>query len=377
MTTSTVSSSREEWPHWVNADPRLTGRQEAADESWFPGDESLGDQAAQLAARVGVKPFYWQWIALRKILSRRPDGTWCHPDVLALTTRQCGKSELIIHRLIFGLFVLGETQVLSCQRWVTAESIYKRLKAIIESRPSLYRRLAKDPSSSSSRAVIELKSGASLAIGVRSGDLGRGYSAVDLCVFDESYDLTEAEVAALTGAQLSSPNAQTIYASTPAVWEKHSNCQVLSDLRRLGQKRQSDLYFSEWAAPADAPRDSPETWRLASPSYGVIQKERDVRRMLLRPQLRRPARYGTQTFWAGAIGRQMIPKSAPLSAQKSGHQWSTRRPSSSARSRSRWTARKTERLGRLQRLKEPPKDAFIWKLVPTNTFRRMLKRSRS
>jgi len=27
-------------------------------------------------------------------------------------------------------------------------------------------------------------------------------------------------------------------------------------------------------------RDDPEAWRLASPSYGVIQKERDVRRML-------------------------------------------------------------------------------------------------
>ena len=99
-------------------------------------------------------------------------------------------------------------------------------------------------------------------------------------MFDESYDLTEAEVAALTGAQLSSPNAQTIYASTPAVWEKHSNCQVLSDMRRLGQQRQPDLYFAEWAAPKDAPREHPESWRLASPSFGVIQKERDVSRML-------------------------------------------------------------------------------------------------
>src|SRR5258708_2563522 len=49
---------------------------------------------------------------------------------------------------------------------------------------------------------------------------------------------------------------------------------------RLGQQRQADLYFSEFAAPKDAPRGDPETWRLASPSYGVIQKERDVRRML-------------------------------------------------------------------------------------------------
>jgi hypothetical protein len=55
---------------------------------------------------------------------------------------------------------------------------------------------------------------------------------------------------------------------------------VLTDLRRLGQERQADLYFAEWCAPADAGRDDPETWRIASPSFGVIQKERDVRRML-------------------------------------------------------------------------------------------------
>ena len=281
MTSSTDSDGSETgWPLWVNASPRLTGRQEPADQSWFEGDERDGDRAAELARRAGVRTLPWQWLALRKILSRRPDGLFTHPDVLLLATRQSGKSEVLIHRLIFGLYVLGETQVLSAQRWVTAESVYRRLKAIIESQPSLQKRLAKDPSASSSRAVIELKSGASVALGVRSGDLGRGLSAVDLVCFDESYNLTEQEVSALTGAQLASPNSQTIYTSTPPVWEAHPNCQVLTDMRRLGQQRQPDLYFAEWRAPTDLARDDPEAWRLASPSFGVIQKERDVARML-------------------------------------------------------------------------------------------------
>jgi hypothetical protein len=282
MTISSTDSDESEtgWPAWVNASPRLTGRQEPADQSWFEGDERDGDRAAELARRAGVLCLPWQWIALRKILSRRDDGLFSHPDCLMLATRQSGKSQVMLLRLIFGLFVLGERQVYSAQRWVTAESIYKRLKAIIESQPSLQKRLAKDPSSSSSRAVIELKSGAVLALGVRSGDLGRGYDDLSLVVLDECYNLSEVEVSALTGAQLSAANPQTIYTSTPPVWEKHPNCQVLSDLRRLGQARQPDLYFAEWGAPRDAPRDDPETWRLASPSYGVIQKERDIRRML-------------------------------------------------------------------------------------------------
>lgn len=70
-----------------------------------------------------------------------------------------------------------------------------------------------------------------------------GMDAVDLVIFDEAYELTEAEVAALAGAQLSAPNAQTIYASTPAVWEKHSNCNVLSDMRPARPAAPARLVF--------------------------------------------------------------------------------------------------------------------------------------
>jgi len=276
----TTTSQESDWPTWVNAPPRLTGRQEPADESSFDGDENDGDRAARLGAVVGVKPFPWQWIALRKTLSRRPDELWTHPDVVLLGTRQGGRTQIALLRMIFGLFVLNERTIYSSQRWITAESTYRRLKAVIESRPSLARRLARDPAVLSSRAVIELRSGATVSLGVRSPDLGRGLDHIDLVVFDEAYNLTEPEVAALTGAQLASPNAQTIYTSTPPVWEVHPNCQVLNDLRRLGQERQPDLYFAEWGAPRDMDRGHPETWRLASPSFGVIQKERDLRRML-------------------------------------------------------------------------------------------------
>jgi hypothetical protein len=120
---------------------------------------------------------------------------------------------------------------------------------------------------------------ACVALGVRSGDLGRGLDSIDLVVLDECYNLTEVEVAALAGSQLASPNSQTIYTSTPPVQDEHPNCHVLAGLRRQGQARQPDLYFAEWRAPEGLDRGDPETWRLASPSYGVIQKERDVQRL--------------------------------------------------------------------------------------------------
>ncbi len=269
----------EEWPAWVGAWPRLTGRQEPEAQSSFDGDESEGDRAATLAARVGMRMLPWQWISLRQILSRRVDGLWTHPDVVLICPRQGGKTLIIIVRILFGLFVLNESIIYSAQRWVTAEAVFKRLKAIIEKRPSLYRRLAKDPTSSSSRAEITLRSGASVSLGVRSGDLGRGLDRIDLVIFDEAYNLTEDEVGALAGSQLASPSSQTIYASTAPVQDRHPNCFVLAGMRRLGLAGAPDLYYAEWRAPEGMSRDDPEAWRLANPSYGVIQKARDLERI--------------------------------------------------------------------------------------------------
>jgi hypothetical protein len=256
-----------------------TGRQEPHFESAFDGDESDGERAVKLATRAGVKPMPWQRQALGRILSRRPDGSWTHPDVVLISPRQSGKSEILVWRLLFGLFVIGERQVYSAQRWVTAASVFRRMKATIEARPSLMRRLARPPTSSSSRAVIELKSGATIQLGVRSGDLGRGLDAVDLVVFDESYNLRETEVSALAGAQLSAANAQTIYASTAAVWQQQPNCQVLSDMRRLGQAGQPDLYYAEFCAEDGMPLDDPATWAYANPSFGLLAKQRDIARL--------------------------------------------------------------------------------------------------
>jgi hypothetical protein len=256
-----------------------SGRQQPHFESAFDGDETDGERAVKLATRAGVRPMQWQRQALGRILSRRPDGSWTHPDVVLISPRQSGKSELLCWRLIFGLFVSGERQVYSAQRFVTADSVFRRMRATIESRPSLYRRLLKPPTSSSSRAVIELSNGASVQLGVRSGDLGRGLDAVDLVVFDEAYNLRETEVSALAGAQLSSANNQTIYASTAAVYSQQPNCQVLSDMLKLGLAHQADLYLAEFCAEDGMPLDDPATWAYANPSFGLLAKPRDISRL--------------------------------------------------------------------------------------------------
>jgi hypothetical protein len=276
QTTSTIS----EWPYFVGEWPRLTGRQAPAFQSAFDGDESLGDSAAKLAYKIGMRQMPFQWQTTRKILSRQPDSLWTHPDVCIICVRQVGKTEIALATIIFGLFALDERIIFSGQRWLTSERVFQRLKSVIERRPSLYRRLAKDPTTSSSRAYIELKSGASITLGVRSGDLGRGVDRVDRLVIDESYSLTDPELGALAPTQLASKNPQTIYLSTPVDFETQPNCQVIAGIRRKGYAREPGLYFAEWGAKEGMARDEPSTWAYAIPSYGEIHTEAKVRSLL-------------------------------------------------------------------------------------------------
>lgn len=271
------------WPAWVSAPKRLKGRQ---DPEWWhgaEGDESDGDEASKLGANVGLKPLPWQWWGLRKMLSRRPDGLWTHPDVVYTVARQNGKTLILILRILFGFFVLNETIVYSAQRWLTARDVIKRFDQVLKAFPALAARIV-HTEKEGFRKTYRLASGAELQLGVRGGDLGRGLTKVDLVIFDEAYNLQEDEVSALTGAQRASDNPQTIYTSTPAVQTKHPHCQVLADMLRNGEREEEDLFVAVWAAPKPktkleliAARNDRHMWAQGNPSLGVVISERTLK----------------------------------------------------------------------------------------------------
>lgn len=229
---------------------------------------------------------------VRCIKVDRPDGLFLAGRDLMPTHN----TEVVVRRILFGLFVLGETGVYSAQRGQTADAVFARVVDVIKANPELWGAVVEGPTGGKAgRGDVTVRSIdgtiAHLRCGVRSTDLGRGLDQIDLVVFDEAYNLTPAEVAALTGAQMASPNAQTIYTSTAPVASVHMFCDIFAGLRDLGLKgyrnpeeRDGDLHYSEYCAP-DPPvdeveraqaRTDRELWRLASPSHGVISQDRDI-----------------------------------------------------------------------------------------------------
>lgn len=290
MTISTASDT--EWP-------TLVGRQEAQYLLTDEGDQSEADKAVTLAARVKKRQLPWQEDTLRGILALEPDGLFTHPTAIVIACRQNGKTLSAAElRILYGVFHRRETIVYSAQRWLTAKAIYLRLKTLIGSRPSLKRR-AFGWLCSQGVAGFSVRNDdgttKSVMFITRSGDF-RGPDEIDLVIYDEAYNLTDSAMAAISPTQLAAKNPQTIYLSSAVNEDIHPNGDVLARIRakaleaiRLGRSK-TGVYYAEYAAPEPDPglsererralRESPDTWRLANPSFGVIQSDAKIRKLL-------------------------------------------------------------------------------------------------
>ncbi len=259
--------------------PRLVGRQTPDALLFTEGDTTLGLKAAELGRRSAsrIRTMPWQSWSLEQILAKNPDGTWAHPECCLIVPRQAGKSTILMLRVLYGLFKLGEKIIFSAHQWVTAKALWKRTFAIIKTTPWMMKRV-ESHTCSQGRGTIALASGAEVVFTTRSAHAGRGLDEIDLEIYDEAYDLTEADMAALSPTKMNASDPQTIYTSSAVNQEQHSSGHVLAAVRRRGRAGTEDgLFFAEWMAPEDSDRADPDTWRQANPSYGVIATEKKLR----------------------------------------------------------------------------------------------------
>ncbi|AUV61569.1 terminase large subunit [Gordonia phage MichaelScott] len=251
--------------------PNLEGRQTPRSLCFTEGDTELGVKAALLAFRAGrIRSMPWQSWSLDQIMAKSPDGTWTHPECCLIVPRQNGKSLILVIRVLYGLFKLGENIVFSAHQWETAKSLWKRTWAIVKTTPWL-NKLVESHTCSQGRGTIELTTGAKVVFTTRSANAGRGLDKVDLVIYDEAYDLTEADMAALSPTKMAADDPQTIYTSSAVNQEQHPNGQVLAAVRERLLAGEEGLFGAEWMAPEELDRAEPSTWRWANPSFGVIQ----------------------------------------------------------------------------------------------------------
>lgn len=248
--------------------PGLIGRQEPQWSLRSEGADFLHGERCVEFFEWGAKTraYPWQVDEIMQANVLGEDGRWTHKDVCVICPRQNGKSFFVEAVILYRLFVLGHQIVFTAQRWPTAQSIRNRLWRRIKSNKKLTARIKRNVNSQG-MAEIELDSGAKVQFSTRSADSGRGFDKIDLVIFDEAYNLEDADIDAMLPIQLKADDPQTIYLSTPVNRETHSFGEKLSELRRKAHdNRPAGWAWSEYAAPDGADRDAVETWALANPS---------------------------------------------------------------------------------------------------------------
>jgi hypothetical protein len=289
--------------------PKLVGRQEAEHFLADIGDQAQAERALTFYGRIKKHEFPWQGGTTRGILAVTDEGLWLHPIVVIIAPRQNGKTLSAADlRIMSGLFVFGEKMVYSAQRWKTAESIFNRINRLVKSRPSLDRRVTRRTCSQGQASFAvqldppdDAEEGAEGPISscefiTRSVDSGRGLDEIDLIIYDEAYNLKDAEIQALSPTQMASSNPQTIYLSSAVDQTIHANGIVLARLRERALASikagtgANGLYYAEYMAPEPpeectdaqrrALREDPATWILANPSYGIIQTQAKVQKLM-------------------------------------------------------------------------------------------------
>ena len=188
-----------------------------------PSVDTLGDEAAALAAAAGLPLEPWQVEGLRTMLSLREDGRWACFEYGEMCPRQNGKTALFMARALAGLFLLDEQLILwSAHEYKTAMRSFRDLRTLLrrigqqrgENLVVVDGIPVKVNNTNGEESFERLDTGQMIKMVARSKGSGRGFSA-DCLLIDEAFAYTELQQDALMPTMTARPNPQVAYASSP------------------------------------------------------------------------------------------------------------------------------------------------------------------
>lgn len=256
--------------------------------NWTAGSNSDGGIAAELAAAYYEEPQPWQRDFLDMMLARGDDGKLLHPAVGISLARQNGKSWDVRSRCQYGLTVLGERILYTCQNQDTADEMRALFSAPFMDRESFPDLCAKSVvrhangqgyvSYRDTRIDPETGERADIAghifFTTRGNMKSRGTSW-DVIIYDEAQELTKGQQKASlpTISAGARHDSQAIYIGTPE--DENSHGDVFPAMRRRARAGESNAAWAEWSLECRASElpfkvADRETWRRMNPGWDYI-----------------------------------------------------------------------------------------------------------
>lgn len=215
------------------------------------------------ARELGLALFPWQTIAadyLMAVHGRRRG--WRFAEVAVVVSRQNGKTELLLPRIVDGLFA-GERIIHTAQiRTLPRKSFLRVARYMTRHHPA---EVAEVRYANGQEELLTVSGGSYAIVAAQRGARGE---AVDTVIIDEVREFEDFDLIAAIGPTLTaSPNPQTIYLSNAG----HDRSVVLNDLRRRAES-DHELAYLEWSAAPERAIDDRAGWREANPSPLVTEE---------------------------------------------------------------------------------------------------------
>ena len=232
---------------------------------------SLGQELIDFSNSIGQPLLPWQeWLAIQAHRVKE-DGRWHHPLIQVVVARQQGKTTIMKHRILMGLFEWkNPLQIGTAHRLTTSLETFRDLVNVIESNDGLAKQVKRIRWAHGSEEIETLdgcrymvKAGASAA---------RGISKPETVHIDETRELKdETTWASLRYTMMAAKNPQLWSYSNAG--DQHS--VVLNQIRERGIAAAGggtdDIGYFEWSSDYDPIDDSPRFWAgaaMANPALG-------------------------------------------------------------------------------------------------------------
>ena len=243
---------------------------------------SAGKVVADLATDLGVPLLPHQEFLMNEALAIKPDGKWARSTIGAIMARQNGKTHALRMRILAGLYVFGEKNIIAIsQSRMLSLDTFRQVVDMAEGTAWTRKRI-KRVSRTNGQEELEIychhypkpctekcERLRKYSIKAATSESPRGATA-DLLWIDELREINQATWSAATPLTRARPNAQTWVTSNAG----DDSSTVLNELRQRALTFSSDrLGWYEWSAANDDITDL-ENWKMANPALGhTIQIE--------------------------------------------------------------------------------------------------------
>ena len=231
-------------------------------------------EVEQLAEKIGIPLMPWQRYVLDDMLKVNKDNQFIRKTNLLLCARQVGKTHLARMRILAGLFIFGEKNIIgmSSNRNMALDT-FRQVAITIEDNDFLKDQVKKIRFANGQESIT-LKNGARYEIVAATRDGSRGKSA-DLLFIDELREISVEGYKAAIPTTRARPNAQTLLCSNAG----DAFSEVLNDLRERALSHPSKTFgFHEYSAPIEARSNihNRKYWAMANPALGYTITEETI-----------------------------------------------------------------------------------------------------